>query len=130
MQRLPTFPHGQLFRQSRESQTVQISGQEQRRLADRYCPLDRDKILFMTYFGTSTFTRMPFGLKNYPATFQSAINTVPSTMKNPLGLVSLEDIIAFSSTFKQNKSQICTDLSLLKDAEDTLHLAKSSLGHV
>ena len=42
---------------------------------------DMNKTTFTTHFGTYAFTRMAFGLNNAPATYQSAIDTIITTVK-------------------------------------------------
>ena len=92
-------------------------------------PKDRDKTTFTTHFGTYAFTRMPFGLKNAPATYQRAIDTILTTVKWQFALVYLDDIIVFSSSFEDHKSHLRTVLKLLEAAGVTLRLAKSKFFH-
>ena len=62
-------------------------------------PKDRDKTKFATYFGKYAFTSMPLGLKNAPATYQTAIAMIMTTVKWKFALVYLDDDIVFLSYF-------------------------------
>jgi Reverse transcriptase (RNA-dependent DNA polymerase) len=44
-------------------------------------PEDRDKTTFTSHYGIYRFLRLPFGLRNAPATFQRAIDTILSGVK-------------------------------------------------
>ncbi|GFU93984.1 hypothetical protein TNCV_4503871 [Trichonephila clavipes] len=62
-------------------------------------PADRDKTTFVCTFGTYRFKRMPFGLKNAPATFQRLMNIFRRGL--PV-LAYLDDIIIMFPTFEQH----------------------------
>lgn len=61
-------------------------------------PADRDKTAFVSPFGTYRFIRMPFGLKNAPATFQRLMDRFRSgsAMKDITLLVYLDDLLVLS----------------------------------
>lgn len=63
---------------------------------------DRDKTCLITPFGTFRFTRMPFGLRNAPATFQRLINTFKTGIPNVCILAYLDDVIICSETFQKH----------------------------
>lgn len=63
---------------------------------------DRDKTAFITPFGLYRFIRMPFGLKNAPATFQRLINRFKSGLPQIVILAYLDDIIVISKTFENH----------------------------
>ncbi|XP_059226882.1 uncharacterized protein LOC131998537 [Stomoxys calcitrans] len=63
---------------------------------------DRDKTCFITPFGLFRFTRMPFGLRNAPATFQRLIDRFKVSLKNMLIVAYLDDLIICSPTFKEH----------------------------
>ena len=92
-------------------------------------PKDQDKTTLTTHYGTNTFTRMPFGLKNAPATYQRAIDTILTTVKWQFALIYLDDIIVFSSSFADHESHLSTVLALLKSAGVMLRLSKSKFLH-
>ncbi|GFS59576.1 retrovirus-related Pol polyprotein from transposon 297 [Trichonephila clavipes] len=78
---------------------------------------DRDKTAFTCPFGIYKSTRMPFGLRNAPATFQRLIDKFRSGLNNVLVLSYLDDIIILSPTFQKQLSdleQIFKRLSLFK----------------
>ncbi|GFS93111.1 retrovirus-related Pol polyprotein from transposon 297 [Trichonephila clavipes] len=67
---------------------------------------DQDKTAFTCPFGIYKFTRMPFGLRNTPATFQRLIDKFRSGLNNVLALSYLYDIIIFSPTFQKHLSDL------------------------
>ncbi|GFU18263.1 retrovirus-related Pol polyprotein from transposon 297 [Trichonephila clavipes] len=66
-------------------------------------PADRDKTAFVCPFGTYRFKRMPFGLKNAPATFQRLMDIFRRGL--PV-LAYLDDIIIMSPTFEQHLADL------------------------
>lgn len=60
---------------------------------------DKLKTAFTTPFGIFAFNRMPFGLKNAPATFQRIIDKFRSSLPSILILAYLDDIIICSQNF-------------------------------
>lgn len=67
---------------------------------------DRDKTAFVTPFGLYRFKRMPFGLKNAPATFQRLINRFKTGLPKVSILCYLDDIIILSQTFEQHLNDL------------------------
>ena len=86
---------------------------------------DQDKATFTTHFRTYALTQMLFGLKNAPATYQRAIDTIPTTVKWQFSLVHLDDIIFIFSSFGEHKDYPCSVLTLLEQVGVTLWLSKS-----
>ena len=64
--------------------------------------VDRDKTCLISPFGTFRFKRMPFGLRNAPATFQRLINYFNSGIPQICILAYIDDIIFCSESFKQH----------------------------
>ncbi len=101
-------------------------------------PDDRNKMTFRSHFGTYRFTRMVFGLRNAPATFQRAVDIILAGIKWKSCLVYLDDVIVFSRTLEQHFAHLRGVLELLKQAGVTLKLPKCKffcetvdyLGHV
>lgn len=56
-------------------------------------PEDRDKIAFIIPFGFYRFTRMPFGLRNAPATFQRLIDRFGVRLPDVTILAYLDDLV-------------------------------------
>ncbi|GFT25932.1 retrovirus-related Pol polyprotein from transposon 297 [Trichonephila clavipes] len=54
---------------------------------------DQDKTAFVCPFGTYRFLRMPYGLRNAPATFQRLMNRFCNGLEDILALPYLDDII-------------------------------------
>lgn len=67
---------------------------------------DRDKTAFVTPFGLYRFKRMPFGLKNAPATFQRLINRFKTGLPQIVILCYLDDIIVISQTFENHLTDL------------------------
>ena len=63
---------------------------------------DRDKTCLITPFGTFRFKRMPFGLRNAPATFQRLIERFKSGIMKVCILAYLDDIIICSKSFQEH----------------------------
>lgn len=61
---------------------------------------DQDKTAFVTPFGMYKFLRMPFGLRNVPATFQRMMDRFKVTLGDTIVLAYLDDIICRSPSFK------------------------------
>ena len=99
---------------------------------------DRDKTTFTSHMGLFRFIRMPFGLKNAPATFQRAVDIVLSRVKWQYALVYLDDVIIYSKTLREHFTHLRTILDLLQEAGVSLKLPKCHffqasvdyLGHV
>ena len=73
---------------------------------------DRDKTTFTTFAGTFRYKRMPFGLRNAPATFQRALDIILSGLRLQTCLIYLEDAIIFSKDVESH----------LKDVDEVLRL--------
>ena len=101
-------------------------------------PEDRDKTTFTCHKGTFRYLRMPFGLRNAPATFQRALDIILSGVRWQTCLIYLDDVIVFSRSTEQHVRDVDHVLSLLRAAGVTLKLKKcfwfqnrvDYLGHV
>lgn len=65
-------------------------------------PEDREKTAFSTLSGHYEWLRMPFGLKNAPATFQRMMNEVLKEYVGKICYVYLDDIIVFSTSLEEH----------------------------
>ena len=101
-------------------------------------PEDREKTTFTSHEGLYRFLRMPFGLRNAPATFQRFVDITLSGLTWKTCLVYLDDIIVFSKTPSEHMAHLDTVLHRLYRAGLTLNLKKCHffketvdyLGHV
>lgn len=85
---------------------------------------DVEKTAFSVNSGKYEFTRMPFGLKNAPATFQRVMDCV---LREEIGiccLVYMDDIIIFSPSLEQHKIDVDRVLNKLKQANLKIQLDK------
>lgn len=65
-------------------------------------PNDIPKTAFITPCGLYEYVRMPFGLKNAPATFQRLMNNILRDHINKICVVYLDDILIFSTSLREH----------------------------
>ena len=87
-------------------------------------PEDIPKTAFTTHHGLYEFVRMPFGLKNAPATFQRALDMILAGVRWQFALVYLDDVIVYSRTVDEHEEHVRAVLRLLQSAGVTLKLKK------
>lgn len=85
---------------------------------------DRYKTAFSTPYGHYEFARMPFGLKNAPATFQRLINHVLREYINKIGVVYLDDILIFSTSLQEHTLCIRKLLTQLREVNIKIQINK------
>ena len=88
---------------------------------------DRDKTTFTSYLGTFRYTRMPFGLRNAPATFQRALDIILSRVRLQSSLIYLDDVIVVLRSTEYHLRHVDEILTLLRNASVTLRLKKCAL---
>lgn len=101
-------------------------------------PADRHKTAFSTKNGHYEFVRMPFGLKNAPATFQRLMNNILREFINKICVVYLDDILIFSTSLEEHLDSLGRILQRLRESNmklqiDKCHFAERQteyLGHV
>lgn len=67
---------------------------------------DIEKTAFVSPIGLYEYVRMPFGLKNAPATFQRLMNDILRDYINKICVVYLDDILIFSTTLAEHKNSL------------------------
>ena len=87
---------------------------------------DIPKTAFVTPDGLYEYVRMPFGLKNAPATFQRAIASV--FRSHPNAVPYLDDILVFSQAWEEHLDHLDRALALLADANILLKPSKCFFG--
>jgi Reverse transcriptase (RNA-dependent DNA polymerase) len=87
-------------------------------------PEDREKTTFTSHEGLYWFLRMPFCLRNAPATFQRFVDITLSGITWKTCLVYLDDIIVFSKTPAEHMAHLDAVLHRLYRAGLTLNLNK------
>lgn len=97
------------------------SGYHQIEVAEK----DRQKTAFSTNAGHYEFTRMPFGLKTAPATFQRTIDNVLRGLQGIHCLVYLDDIIVYSSSLQEHLDKLRTIFDRLRKTNLKVQLDKS-----
>ncbi len=99
---------------------------------------DRAKTAFSTESGHFEFTRMPFGLKNAPASFQRIMNHTLGDLVGRACLVYLDDIIVFGTSLEGHLKNLKKVFKRLSDCNIKVQLDKCEfmrretefLGHV
>jgi hypothetical protein len=87
---------------------------------------DIPKTAFATPEGLYEYVRMPFGLKNAPATFQRAISSIFRSHSNAVPY--LDDILVFSKTWEEHVVHVKQALELLRDSNILLKASKCFFG--
>ncbi|XP_050462030.1 uncharacterized protein LOC126857007 [Cataglyphis hispanica] len=68
---------------------------------------DAPKTAFSTPYGHYQFKRMPFGLKNAPATFQRLMDNVLSGLQGNELFVYMDDIVIYARSLKEHEPDKC-----------------------
>lgn len=79
---------------------------------------------FVTPDGHYEYLRMPFGLVNAPAVFQSMINKALGSQRFELAIPYLDDLLSTGGTFDEAFGKLEAILNLLRNAKLTLNLKK------
>lgn len=79
-------------------------------------PADSHKTTFITSFGHYKFERMPFGLKNAPATFQRLMDLVLTELQGEELFVYMDDIIIYASSLEEYERKYNTLIQRLREA--------------
>lgn len=101
-------------------------------------PEDITKTAFNVENGHYEFVRMPFGLKNAPATFQRVMDNVLRGLQNEFCLVYLDDIIIMSASLQEHLVHLTKVFQRLRETNFKIQLDKSEflrrevayLGHI
>ena len=94
-------------------------------------PLDpetRQKSAFVTHEGVFEFTRMPFGLRNAPMSFQLLMSLVLKGLNWKFVLCYIDDILVFSPDFNTHLHHLTEVFQRLRDAKLTLKPSKCKFG--
>ena len=102
---------------------------------------DREKTAFIHRSGLYEFIRLPFGLRNAPATFQRFMNMMLSSSDHSLRrcvMAYLDDVVIFSNTVEEHAEQLKSVLAMLSRHGLKLKLSKCTfavtrtkyLGHI
>ena len=83
---------------------------------------DQDKTTFVSHRGAFRYVRMPFGLRNAPASFQRALDILLSGVKWKTCLVYLDDVIVFRKSVDDHVAHMDEALRILGDAGISLKL--------
>ncbi|XP_011699787.1 PREDICTED: uncharacterized protein LOC105457055 [Wasmannia auropunctata] len=76
---------------------------------------DKCKTAFSTPYGHYEFNRMPFGLKNAPATFQRAMNSILAGIQGIRCLVYLDDIVIYGPSLQEHNRRLIEVLNRLRE---------------
>jgi len=99
---------------------------------------DKNKTAFSTPYGHYEFNRMPFDLKNAPATFQRLMNLVLTGIQGFRCLVYFDDIVIYGSSLEDHNKRLKevlqrlrkTNLKLQPDKCEFLHKEVIYLKHI
>lgn len=92
-------------------------------------PKDIPKTAFNVEHGHYEFVRMPFGLKNAPATFQRVMDNVLHELQGKCCLVYMDDIIIYSTSLQEHIVNLKKVFLKLREANFKVQLDKSEFLH-
>lgn len=75
------------------------------------------KSAFTTPYGHYEFLRMPFGLKNAPATFQRVMDSILIGLQGERCFVYLDDIVVFASSLQEHEEKLREVFTRLQEFE-------------
>jgi transposase InsO family protein len=87
-------------------------------------PESQAKTGFIVESGHYEYTRMPFGLRNAPATFQKMMDGVLRGLKPTQCMVYLDDVIVFSNGIKEHAERLRRVFEKLREAKLSLKFEK------
>ncbi|GJU28236.1 reverse transcriptase domain-containing protein [Tanacetum coccineum] len=87
-------------------------------------PIDQEKTTFTCPFGTYAYRRMPFGLCNAPATFQSCMLAIFHDMIEEFVIVFMDNFSIFGNSFDNCLKNLDKMLQHCKDAHLVLNWEK------
>jgi hypothetical protein len=101
-------------------------------------PESQPKTAFNVHSGHYEYTRMPFGLRNAPSSFQRLMDGVLRGLKPSKCLVYLDDVVVFGATMEEHTERLRDVFIRLKQAKLSLKLEKCNfaleevkyLGHI
>ncbi|KAL6421530.1 hypothetical protein ACFW04_014289 [Cataglyphis niger] len=104
----------------------------------KMAPADSHKTAFTTPFGHYEFDRMPFGLKNTPATFQRLMDLVLTGLQGEELFVYMDDIVIYATSLEEHERKYNVlierlrkaNLKLQPDKCEFLKTEVTYLGHV
>lgn len=99
---------------------------------------DIEKTAFSTPLGHFEYIRMPFGLKNAPATFQRLMNHVLRDFINKICVLYMDDILVFSTSLEEHLDSLSKIFKCLNEHNLKVQLNKCNflvretqfLGHI
>jgi len=77
---------------------------------------DAPKTAFSTPYGHYQFKRMPFGLKNAPATFQRLMDNVLSGLQSNELFVYMDNIVVYAKSLREHEIEINRLMQRLREA--------------
>ena len=90
-------------------------------------PNSKDKTAFISHSGLYEFNVLSFGLTNAPPNFQYLMGKVLHGLDWKIYLIYIDDIIIFSSTFKEHLHRLALVFTCLREANLKLKPSKCTI---